>query len=69
MYLLQVRVPLYGLNLRNTHDFIYSSQQLAHPVTIPQNYTELDVDILDSNILFATWTRTWVDGSPTGTNS
>ena len=62
LYLLQARIPLYGLNLWNAPDFIHSSQRLAHPVTIPQNYTGLDIEILDSNILFATWTHTWVDG-------
>ena len=62
LYLLQARVPLYDLNLQNAHDFIHSSQCLAHPVTIPQNYTGLDVQILDTDILFTTWTHTWFDG-------
>ena len=26
LYLLQAKVPLYGLNLRNAHDFVHSSQ-------------------------------------------
>ena len=31
-------------------------------MTIPQNYTGLDIEIPDSNILFTTWTHTWIDG-------
>ena len=31
-------------------------------MTIPQNYTGLDVQVPDTDILFATWTHTWIDG-------
>ena len=35
LYMIQSKVPLLGLALQNPHEFVYLSNCLAHPVTIP----------------------------------
>ena len=45
LYMIQSKVPLLGLALRNPHDFVHLSNCLAHPVTIPLNYTGEDTII------------------------
>ena len=46
LYMIQSKVPLLGLALRNPHDFVHLSNRLAHPVTIPLNYTGVTRDVL-----------------------
>ena len=52
LYMIQSKVPLLGLALQNPHDFVHLSNRLAHPVTIPLNYTGEDTIIPETGQSF-----------------
>ena len=47
LYLLQMKVNLFGFPSQNFHNIIHGSQCLAHHVTIPFNFTGNDVNLPD----------------------
>ena len=62
LYMIQSKVPLLGLTFWNPHKFIYLSNCLAHPVTIPLNYMGKDTIIPKIGQSFPIFTRTFIDG-------
>ena len=62
LYMIQSKVPLLGLALRNPHNFVHLSNRLAHPVTIPLNYTGEDTIIPETGQPFPWFARTFIDG-------
>ena len=62
LYMIQSKVPLLGLALRNPHDFVHLSNRLAHPISIPLNYTGKDTIIPETEQPFPWFARTFIDG-------
>ena len=62
LYMIQSKVPLLGLALQNPHDFVHLSNCLAHPVSIPLNYTGEDTIIPETGQPFPWFARTFIDG-------
>ena len=60
--MIQSKVPLLGLALRNPHDFVHPPNRLAHPVTIPLNYTGEDTIIPETGQPFPWFACTFIDG-------
>ena len=60
--MIQSKVPLLGLALRNPHEFIHLSNRLTHPVTIPLNYMGEDTIIPETGQPFPIFTCTFIDG-------
>ena len=60
--MIQSKVPLLGLALRNPHEFVHLSHHLTHPVTIPLNYMGEDTFIPETGQPFPIFTRTFIDG-------
>ena len=62
LYMIQSKVPLLGLALRNPHDFVHLSNRLAHPVSIPLNYVGEDTIIPETGQPFPWFACTFIDG-------
>ena len=60
--MIQSKVPLLGLALRNPDKFVHLSNRLAHPITIPVNYMGKDTIILETGQPFPIFTYTFIDG-------
>ena len=58
--MIQSKVPLLGLTLRNVHKFVHLSNHLTHPVTIPLNYMGEDTIIPETGQPFPIFARTFI---------